>query len=76
MIQRKRTLEQSGIFLKENPGKAHLTIDDLREMAENNNSAAFMSKVSRYVAYISGTKMPNKGTYLIKVSCSLLIVVV
>ena len=55
MIQRKRTLQQSGIFLKQNPGEAHLTIDELREMAASNNSAAFMSKVSRYVANIAGT---------------------
>ena len=55
MIQRKRTLQQSGIFLKQNPGEAHLTIDELREMAESNDSAAFMSKVSRYVANIVGT---------------------
>jgi hypothetical protein len=32
MIQRKRILQQSGIFLKQNPGGAHLTIDELREM--------------------------------------------
>ena len=31
MIHRKRILQQSGIFLKQNPGEAHLTIDELRE---------------------------------------------
>lgn len=55
MLQRKRTLQQSGILLKQNPGEAHLTIDDLKEMAAHYNSAAFMSEVSRYVANISGT---------------------
>ena len=55
MIQRKRILQQSGIFLKQNPGEAHLTIDELREMAANNNANAFMSKVSRYVGNIAGT---------------------
>ncbi|CAB4021637.1 Hypothetical predicted protein [Paramuricea clavata] len=40
---------QSGIFLKQNPGEAHLTIDELREMAASNNSNVFMSKLSRYV---------------------------
>ena len=55
MIQRRRTLQQSGIFLKQNPSEAHLTIDELREMATNNNSTQFMSKVSRYVANIAGT---------------------
>jgi hypothetical protein len=55
MIQRKRILQQSGIFLKQNPGEAHLTIDELCEMAGSSNSAAFMSKVSRYVSNIAGT---------------------
>ena len=55
MIQRKRVLQQSGIFLKQNPGEAHLTIDELREMAANDNSSLFMPKVSRYVANIPGT---------------------
>ena len=55
MIQRKRILQQSGIFLKQNPVEAHLTIDELREMAASNNANVFMSKVSRYVGNIAGT---------------------
>ncbi|CAB4002039.1 Hypothetical predicted protein [Paramuricea clavata] len=55
MIQRKRILQQSGIFLKQNPGEAHLTIEELREMAASNNANVFMSKVSRYVGNIAGT---------------------
>ena len=55
MIHRKRISQQSGIFLKQNPGEAHLTIDELREMAASNNTAVFISKVSRYVGNISGT---------------------
>ena len=55
MIQRKRILQQSGIFLKQNPGEAHLTIDELREMAASNNANVFLSKVSRYVGNIAGT---------------------
>ena len=55
MIQRKRILQQSGIFLKQNPGEAHLTIDELREMASSNSANLFMSKVSRYVGNIAGT---------------------
>ena len=44
----KRTLEQSGIFLKQNPAEAHLTIDELCEIDASNtcNSAAFMSQIS------------------------------
>ena len=55
MIHRKRILQQSGIFLKQNPGEAHLTIDELREMAWSGNSAFFMSKVSRYIGNTAGT---------------------
>ncbi len=55
MIQRKRTLPQSGIFLKQNPGEAHLTIDELREMVASDNTNAFMSKISRYVANLTGS---------------------
>ena len=32
MIQRKRTLQQSSVFIKQNPGDAHVTIEPLREM--------------------------------------------
>ena len=39
----------------QNPGEAHLTIDELREMATSNNANLFMSKVSRYVGNIAGT---------------------
>ena len=52
MIQRKRTMQQSAIFLKQNPEEAHLTIDELRNMA---NSNAFMSKLSRYASNITGS---------------------
>ena len=55
MILRKRTLQQTGIFLKQNPGEAYLTIDELHEMAASETSAFLMSKISRYVANISGT---------------------
>jgi hypothetical protein len=49
MIQRKLILQQSGIFLNQNPGEAYPTIDELREMPASNIANAFMSKVSRYV---------------------------
>ena len=42
-------------FLKKNPGEAHLTIDELHEMAASDNANVFMSKVSRYVSNIAGT---------------------
>ena len=55
MIQRKRALEQSNFYLKQNPSDQHLTIDELQEMIATNSSAALMTKMSRYVGNITGT---------------------
>ena len=55
MIQRKRLLQQSAIFLKQNPEESHLTIDELRDMASNDTSGAFMSRLSRYVSNVTGS---------------------
>ena len=49
-------MQQSGIFLKQNPGEAHLTIE-LCEMSADKNSAVFMSKISRYIGIISGSNV-------------------
>ena len=55
MVQRKRTLQQSSIFLKQNPGESHLTIEELHDMAISNSSSIFMSKLSRYLCNITGS---------------------
>ena len=55
MIQRKRILQQTGIFLKHNPGEAHLTAEDLQQMVANNNTHVFISKLSRYLSNITGS---------------------
>ena len=55
MIERKRILQQTGIFLKQNPGEAHLTIEELQEMVANNSANVFLSKMSRYLANITGS---------------------
>lgn len=55
MIQRAQILQQSGIFLKQNPGEQHLTIDELREMVVNNSSNVFMAKLSRHISNLSGS---------------------
>ena len=54
MIQRKRTLQQSSVYLKQTPNEAHLTMDELKNMALTSGSSQFMSKLSRYVANITG----------------------
>ena len=54
MIQRKRILQQTGMFLKQNPGE-HLTVEELRQMAANNDTGVFMAKISRYLGNINGS---------------------
>ena len=41
MIQRKGILQQTGVFLKQNPGEAHLTTEELQQMVSDNNSHIF-----------------------------------
>ena len=55
MIQRKKVLQQTSIFLKQNPTEAHLTVDELREIAETNSGVQIMAKMSRYVGNILGS---------------------
>lgn len=55
LIQRKRTLQQSSVFLKQNPGEPHLTLEELQNMAKNKTSKSFMTKLSRYVGNITGS---------------------
>ena len=54
MIERKRILQQTGIFLKQNPGEAHLTPEELQQMITS-NSYVFLSKISRYLANLTGS---------------------
>lgn len=44
MIQRKRILRQSGIFLKQNPGETHLTMEKLCDIAAS-NSTDFLTSI-------------------------------
>ena len=55
MIERKRILQQTGTFLKQNPGEAHLTTEELQQMVANNSAHVFLSKISRYLAHITGS---------------------
>lgn len=45
MIQRKRTMQQTAVFFKQNPGEAHLTLEELRNMANKKKSQLFMAKI-------------------------------
>lgn len=55
MIERKCILQQTGIFLKQNPGEAHLTTEELQQMVANNSAHVFLSKISQYLANITGS---------------------
>lgn len=55
LIQRKRILQQTGIFLKQNSGEAQLTAEDLEQMVANNNAHVFISKLSHYRSNITGS---------------------
>lgn len=55
MTQRNCILQQTGIFLKQNPGEAHLTTEEITQMASTNNIGTFTSKVSGYLGNISGS---------------------
>lgn len=55
MLQRSQILQQTGIFLKQNPGEQHLTLEQLRDMITNNSSNFLLSKLSWYIANITGS---------------------
>lgn len=55
MLQRSQILQQTGIFLKQNPGEQHLTLEQLRDMITDNSTNVLLSKLSRYIANITGS---------------------
>lgn len=55
MIQRKQILQQTGVFLKQNPGEAHLATEELQQMVANHSSDIFLSKISRYLSNVTGS---------------------
>ena len=53
---RHRTLSQGDIYLKQNPGDANLTIDQLKALTENNHKGSHViDNIRRYMANIPGT---------------------
>ena len=48
-------MQQTAVFFNQNPGEAHLTLEELRNMAIEKKSQLFMTKVSRYVANVTGS---------------------
>lgn len=55
MIQRHRPLSQGSIFLKQNPGDAKLTVEQLQQMLQSNNYSTLMSKLMHYAKNVTGS---------------------
>ena len=55
MIQRHRLLGQGSIFLKQNPGEAKLTVDQLQQMLKSNTYSTLMSKLMHYAKNVTGS---------------------
>ena len=53
MIHRKHILQQTSVFLKQNPGNAHLSTEELQQMVADNNTNVFISKLSCYLSDIT-----------------------
>jgi len=48
MLYRKRLLSQGNFYLKKNPTDAHLSLEQLQEMARNNSYKVIMHRLSKY----------------------------
>ena len=55
MIQRHRLLSQASIFLKQHPGEAQLTVEQLKQMLTSNSYSSLMSKLMHYAKTITGS---------------------
>ncbi|XP_066915890.1 uncharacterized protein [Clytia hemisphaerica] len=55
MLYRRRLLGQGSFYLKQNPGEANLTIDELQEMIRAGTYSSVMKKLLRYAKNITGT---------------------
>ena len=55
ILYRKRLLSQGNFFIKQNPGEASLTLDELQTMLTSGTYSEIMSKLMHYAKNISGT---------------------
>ena len=55
MLYRKRLLLQGNFYVKQNPGDLAYTIDELKEMIENNSVNSVMKKLTYYAKNVAGT---------------------
>ena len=57
ILYRKRLLSQGNFLIKQNPGEASLTIDELQTMLISGTYSQIMSKLMHYAKNISGTNV-------------------
>ncbi|XP_066921730.1 uncharacterized protein [Clytia hemisphaerica] len=55
MLYRRRLLGQGSFYLKQNPGEANLTINELQDMVREGSHATIMKKLMRYAKNVTGT---------------------
>ena len=54
---RRRALQAGRIYVRQHPGDAQLTVDELRDMVGHREGDTFSSRVVRYASSIRGTKL-------------------
>lgn len=55
MLQRHRLLAQGSVYLKQNPGDSHLSVQQLKQMLTSNTYSTFMSKLMHYSKNVTGS---------------------
>ena len=55
MLQRHRMLSQGSIFLKQNPGESHMSVEELKEMLHSKSCSGVMSKLMHYAKNVTGS---------------------
>lgn len=55
MLYRRRILGQGSYFLRQNPSEANLTLEDLKEMLQNNSYSSLMATLKHYAKNVTGT---------------------
>ena len=55
ILYRRRLLGQGNFFLKQNPGEANLTLEDLQQMLMSDSYEIVMKKLLRYAKNVTGT---------------------
>ena len=55
ILYRRRLLNQGNFFIKQNPGEANLTLEELHEMISSGSYSKVMSKLMHYAKNVTGT---------------------